>query len=303
MSFVSFPLALTLSALLPFAPRVDDKVPTTPRECVEEVKAYRMAEIFAVGYFDAPYIPKDEIEKKVSVRAKDCGDRFANTKVTGKQIDAMAQLAVLAGNDQAGRDLFAKRLAEPGITAREKALANFAAVQSFADATKPARIAIAEEYLKALDAMPAADAGEQAAYGHMTLANVYRLLGKYPEQITHGMQGLKTAQGATKQERMGMVLSGELISAFGDLAETYVTMTDGKAKIDAAADIMLKPTNTTDDPMIKDGLERAYKRAGMLGRVAPAIVANHWFNREAPPNGTMDPKGTVPHVVEFTMFG
>jgi len=302
MSFFSFPLTLALSALVPGGARVDDKIPTTPRECVEEVRAYRNAEIFAIGYFDAPYMPKDEIEKKVSVRAKDCGDRFASAKVSGKQLDALAQLAVLANNDQGGRDLFSKRLAEPGITVREKALAYAAAVQSFADHNKAERIPVAEDYLKALDALPTEEAGEHAALSHMRLANTYRLIGgKMKEQVDHSEKAIVILQPRLQIERAGVWV--DMVSTFGDLAEAYVSGPDSKAKIDAAADKLLNPVHK-DVPFIRQAFELAVKRAHMLGREAPNVYANHWFNvKEAPANGTLVLKGSIPHLVEFTKFG
>jgi hypothetical protein len=288
--------------MLPLAPGPDEKgVPTTPRECVEEVRAYRMAEIFAIGYFDAPYIDKKAIEKKVAVRAKDCEARFANQKIAGKQIDALAQLAVLGGNDQQGRDLFAKRLAEPNISVREKALALEAAVVSFADHDRADRGPIAEEYMKQLDALPKAEVLEQSSHAHMVLGNMYRLLEKTPEQVKHQYDAIAIAKNGTQQERYNLLLQG-MISNFGDLVEQYVGLPDAKEKIQAAADLLTKPVNP-DVFMVKDGFEKAVKRAWMLGRVAPAIQANHWFNRDAPPNGTLDPKGSVPHLVQFTMFG
>jgi hypothetical protein len=207
---------------------------------------------------------------------------------------------VLAGNDQEGRDLFTKRLAEPNITVREKALAFDAAVVAFADPDRPDRAPIAEEYMKQLDALPKSEALQQASHSHMVLGNMYRLQEKNAEQVKHQYEAVAIAKNGTQQERLG--LRDDMISNYGDLVEQYVGQPDAKEKIQAAADLLTKPVNP-DVFSVKDAFEKAVKRGWMLGRVAPAVQANHWFNREAPPNGTLELKGSVPHLVQFTMFG
>jgi len=290
-----------LAAMLPSLVMAQASVPTTPRECVEELRAYRMAEIFARGYFDAPYIPKDTIEMKVSVKANDCIARFPVADVSGKQIDALASIYVLSGQDDKGKELFAKRFADPNLKGREKSLAYLAGVKAFSDHNKPARIATAEEYMKALDALPAADAAEEIIGAHAIMANTYRLLEKYDDQIRHGMASLTVAQKATQFDRAANL--DPLISTYGDLAETYVARPDGKARIDEIAKIFSTPV-APDPADVKEGVDKAVQRGYMLGKPAPDIVANHWFNMDQPPaNNTMIVKGNVPHVLEFTQFG
>jgi hypothetical protein len=154
--------------------------------------------------------------------------------------------------------------------------------------------------MKALDALPKSDALQQSAHAHIILGNMYRLQGKTEEQIKHQYDAIVIAKPGTQQERYN--IWDVMVSNYGDLAEAYVMMPDGKAKIDAAADLLTKPVNP-DVPLVKEAFDKAVKRGYMLGRNAPAIQANHWFNREAPPNGTLDVKGSVPHLVEFTQFG
>lgn len=292
-------LAVGLVAAAPISLYAQTKVPTTPRECVEELRAFRMQEIFAVGYFDAPYIDKHAIEQKVSVKALDCTARFPIADTKGKQLDALAQIYVINHKDDVGRELFAKRLAEPGITVREKGLALAAAVTSFSDADYPARIEFAEKYMQDLDAL-GPEVAKEASGAHATLANTFRLVKNEAKQVQHGETAINIAQKLTVQERYQLL--DDLINTYGDLSEAYVQHPDSKAKLDAMSKVLTNPT-VVDNPMVKMGLQRAVERGYMLGKTAPDLFANHWFNREAPPNNTLSVKGNVPHVVEFTAFG
>jgi tetratricopeptide (TPR) repeat protein len=304
-------LALGMATALPFAlgAQATDSasatkatVPTTPRECVEELRAYRMAQIFAIGYFDAPYIPKKDIEQKVSVRAKDCENRFPLEQVSGKQLDALASIYAIGHDDAKAVEIFEKRLAEPNISVRDKGLAYAAAVQSFADHDLPDRIQTAEKYMKLLDGLPMDVSGQEAALAHSILGNTYRLIGKGAEEIAHDKKALVIAQKLTQQERAQLL--DELISTYGDLAEAYVGMPNAKAEIDSIADIAMHPTAQGGDVFyVKEGLDKAVKRGYLLGKTAPNLTSNHWFNVQAPPNGIMELKGNVPHIVEFTQFG
>jgi tetratricopeptide (TPR) repeat protein len=276
-------------------------VPTTPRECVEELRAYRMAQIFAIGYFDAPYIPKKDIEAKVSVRAKDCEARFPLEKVSGKQLDALASIYALGLDDTKAVEIFEKRLAEPNISVRDKGLAYEAAVRAFADHDRPERIATAEKYMKLLDQLPRDVSGQEAAAAHMVLGNTYRLIGKGAEEIQNDKTALVIANKLTQQERAQLL--DDMITTYNDLAEAYVGTPNAKAEIDSIAELATKPVNP-DVYMVKEGMDKAMKRGYLLGKSAPNIFSNHWFNIQTPPaNGIMELKGNVPHVVEFTQFG
>lgn len=278
-------------------------VPTTPRECVEELRAYRMAQIFAYGYFDAPYIPKKDIEAKVSVRAKVCEDRFPLETVKGKQLDALASIYAIGLNDAKAIEIFEKRLAEPGLSARDKGLAYAAAVTAFADQDRPERIPTAEKYMGLLDGLPRDVSGQEMATAHMVLGNAYRLIDKGQQEIQHDKTALVIANKLTQQERSQLL--NQLITTYNDIAEAYAGMPDPKPHIDSVADLLQKPVNP-DMGWIKEGFEKAVKRGYLLGKTAPNIYSNHWFNmanNEAPPNGTMLLKGNIPHVVEFTQFG
>jgi hypothetical protein len=288
-----------------FAPiglvNAQEVVPTTPRECVEELRAYRMSEIFALGYFDAPYIPKKEIEQKVSARAVDCEKRFPTDQVKGKQLDALAEIYALARHDDQAQAIFTKRLAEPGITIREKGQALNAAVKAFNTPDYPDRVPTAEKYLAQLNALPMAEAGKDIVDAHLDLANTFRLLGQQDKQVALSVKGLTLAKQLVSLDRGA--LQQDIISTYADMAEVYSTMPDAKAKLDAMAAIVNSPA-MPDPPMLKQGLTKAISRGYQLGKVAPGVYANNWFNRDAPPNGTLTfANSPIPNVVQFTRFG
>jgi len=288
-----------------FAPigyvQAQEVVPTTPRECVEELRAYRMSEIFALGYFDAPYIPKKEIEQKVSARAVDCEKRFPVESVKGKQLDALAEVYALARHDDQAQAIFAKRLAEPGITIREKGQALNAAVKAFNTPDYPDRVPTAEKYLTQLVTLNFDEAGKDIVDAHLDLANTMRLLGKQDRQVDLSIKGLTLAKKLVSLDRGA--LAGDIITTYADMAEVYSTMPDAKAKLDAMASIVNSPA-MPDPPMLKQGLTKAIMRGYQLGKVAPGVYANNWFNRDAPANGTLTfTNSPIPNVVQFTRFG
>jgi len=195
------------------------------------------------------------------------------------------------------------RLAEPGLSNRDKGLAYAAAVTAFADHDKPERIPTAEKYMALLDQLPRDVSGQEQATAHMVLGNAYRLIDKAQQQIQHDKTALVIANKLTQQERSQLL--NQLITTYNDLAEAYAGTPNPKPSIDSIADLLSKPVNP-DIGWIKDGFDKAVKRGYMLGKTAPNIYANHWFNmpnNEPPPNGTLVLKGSVPHVVEFTQFG
>jgi hypothetical protein len=213
----------------------------------------------------------------------------------------------LALHDEKARSIFEKRLAEPGISVRDKGLTYAAAVQAFADHNRPARIATAETYMKSLDALPQNVSGQEAAQSHMILGNTYRLVNKPADEIMNDKKGLEIAQKLTQQERAQLLIP-YLIDTYGDLAEAYVAEPNSKPRIDSIAVLVQKPVNP-DVPDVKMGLDAAVKRGYLLGKPAPDIFSNHWFNIDGldasvkPTSGTMALKGNVPHLVEFTQFG
>lgn len=304
-------LALGVVSALPLTLVAQATVPTTPRECVEELRAYRNAQIFSYGYFDAPYIPKKEINDKVSVKAKDCIDRFPVDQVKGKQLDALASIFAIGLQDAKAEEIFAKRLGESDLSVRDKGLALAEAVRAFTDADHPERIPTAEKYMKQLDQLPRDVSGQEAAASHMTLGNAYRLIGKGADEISNDKMALVIANKLTQQERSQLM--GQLITTYNDIAEAYIGTANPKPSIDSVADLLMKPVSFKDGspqpdvPWIKEGFDKAVKRGYLLGKTAPNIFSNHWYNIDKlatkPANGVMELKGNIPHVVEFTQFG
>jgi hypothetical protein len=163
-----------------------------------------------------------------------------------------------------------------------------------------ARVAEAEKYMKTLASLPRAEAAQEIIAGHAIMANTYRLLEQPENQIRHGFAMVSVAQAATPFDRAANL--DDMISTYGDLAEAYVILPDGKAKIDTIAKLFANPV-APDNIDVKEGVDKAVQRGYMLGKTAPDVMANHWFNMDAPPNNTMVLKGNVPHLVEFTQFG
>jgi hypothetical protein len=260
-----------------------------------------MAEIFALGYFDAPYIPKKEIEAKVSTKANECIARYKVEEVKGKQLDAYAEVHALAHKDAEAEAIFARRLAESGISVREKGQALNAAVRAFNTPDFPERIKLAEKYLAQLTALPIAEAGREIVDAHLKISNSYRLLGRTAEQIAVGLKGLTLAKQLASLDRGS--LSGDMISSYNDLAEAYTNLPDSKSKLDEMAKIVRSPA-MPDPPYMKHGFEKAIERGYMLGKTAPDVYANHWFNVPMPAEGKLKFAGQkTPWVVEFTQFG
>lgn len=275
------------------------EVPTSPAECVQELRAYRNKAIWAAGLW-APVLPKDSIAKSLVGRAEVCIARFPIEKTVGKQIEALGKIYVVANKDDIARQLFDKRSSDMKATVRERSLTLEAAVEAFADFQQPDRIPHAESYLKKLDAMDETTLVEKFN-GHRYLADTYRRLGQNDKLLLHAVEALRI-YGTMDQGDRSIPQQVYATFMYQDASEVYYDMPDRTQKMEHIKKLMLN-AKEEDFPGTKQELMYAVQRSDMLGTLAPTVVANHWINvPEAKQSQEFGKDGQI-RLVQFNAFG
>jgi hypothetical protein len=208
--------------------------------------------------------------------------------VKGLQLDAYGALLKLAGDEDNARRAFDRRLAEPHTSTADSATTFLAAVTAFNDTTNPTHLAVAEEYVKRLDALPRS-ASLWKCKAHAMLTMTHYALGNVPETGAHGMAMINAMRDIAYRSREQVWYS--IPGIYQALADMYRGQPDGDVKLAVVAQRLrasalppaeLVALDSTYDRIWKEGylslINMILESAARSFPPAPPMPAMAWMN-------------------------
>jgi len=327
-------VATPMMAQAPHASQAPSSAPITAAEQARGLSLYRLTGLVSddgqqhvTGRFRPNgdlSEPNDKLDGMIAQRAKQWVASLTSDSVKGIQQDPMGELFVATGHDEAAKQQFAARLATPGLSIEDKAYTLVLAVRVFGkEADSAARMRTALEYLATLDALPRRVAFEQFV-AHQALADAYFSAGHGPEVIKQLSKAFILVPDIPFENRHWQLGEpGSIGQSFISLADVLSGRPDGRARIDSVGE-WLKPytlptaallaADTKDSLAYKNGRMNSMGFAGVLqmvsriGRPAPDVIANHWWNTTVPTTPHAGPPGTkaksfADGVIRVTEYG
>jgi len=205
----------------------------------------------------------------------------------------MGQLAATAGQDAVAKQQFADRLATPKLPTADRVYTLQSAVQAFSsNGDDVSRMKTACDYLSALDALPKGSTELLLAQieARLAIATAYFLAGKGDAALPFYRDAFKRVSGVEFTFRNWNLYTG----AFIDFANVVSSLPNGRAEIDSTGARLLAlskipPELVAQNPDFWGPLgqqapffQGAITQTSMLGRRAPDIQAQYWYNAVAP---------------------
>jgi hypothetical protein len=218
----------------------------------------------------------------------------------------LAEVAALAGNDSAARRIFDARIAELASDPAQQSYAIYQLVATLADPTQDSarlarNVAIAEQYLKPLHALPASgykthndstSVLERQWRSEDTLIVAYGVLGDSARVVAHAKRALSYVPSLGLSERQGPLnmVYGQVVRAFAQTPEgrtqlaafstPFLAMTHrASTEIPATATENQRRYAASIEPQLQSEVREVAAWLALLNTPAPAIKANLWLNK------------------------
>jgi len=265
----------------------------------------------AISFRRMTTYPKDSMLSVAKASGSRWLQRLQAQPVTGIQLDPAGIIGVAAGREDYAKAQIAARLATPGLSLGDRAFTLLTAVQAFGRWEYPARLPVAEGYLKALDALGDAASPWQFE-ARAALANAYYFLGRSADVIRHGVQAMSLVGRMEFRDRWS--LFGVRKDLYVMTVEALTGLPDGRQQIDQL-NARLKPLAVTPPELI--ALDSSFYWFGVqyqaavqlfvtmserLGAVGAPIVANYWINRPTRDSALIPVNDGRIHVVEVATY-
>lgn len=285
-------------------------LPATAEHAPVDLRAYSTQISGDTAIFDRTLI--DSLRTQVAQRGEQWMARLTSPNappVEGLALDPAAQLAISLSDERAARHYFDERLKESGLSIDDKAYTLRKAISAFAELGDPAHMAVAESYLKQLDAMgPSVITAQYRA--HLVLAMTYEATGQTAHVTPHVQRAIELAKRMGYEDRWRWLYQ----FPYAMLADALAGQPNGRAQLDAISKTLLKTIEPTPAEIAADttrrlmrfpqeALQTEIRRYELLGLPAPPLQAHVWFNRpgstySATPTATSLADGKI-HVLEF----
>lgn len=218
----------------------------------------------------------------------------------------LAELAALAGNDSAARRIFDARIAELASDPAQQSYALYELVATLADPTQDSarlarNVAIAEQYLKPLHALPVSgyktrndstSVLERQWRSEDTLIVAYGVLGDSAHVVAHAKRALSYVPALGVSERQF-----PLNTTYGQVVRAFAQTPEGRTQLAAFSTPLLAmahrasteiPATATEnqrryaaniEPQLQSEVREVAAWLALLNTPAPAIKANLWLNK------------------------
>jgi len=240
---------------------------------------------------DLDRVPDALIDSALQARAKGWAASLSAAPTKGIQLDAKGEVEVAAGNDAVAREQFANRLATPGLSVDDRAFTLLTAVQAFGmSAANTARMRVAYEYVAQLDALPQSPSVAAIQFrAHQILAIVYYNAGNAAQSSAELRKAFADVPATPFLGR-----NDRIADPFWRYADIVSGMPDGRAQIDSMANYLLAqlqapPALLATNPgyqgvamYMTNRFKKLLVLTNHLGRQAPPIAAQFWFNTPRP---------------------
>jgi hypothetical protein len=296
---------------------------TPPITAAEEARGLRVYPITGLTSDDGRQrVPQAQLEDAIEQRAKGWFASLQNTPVTGMQLDPMGMLAVVAGQETLARQQFAARLATSHLSVAERAYTLLIATTAFGQSARDtSRMRIALEYLAQLDALPD-EALVTKFHGHGRIGRAYYMIGDGDAVIRHLTEAIALIPRIPFEQRLWSQSNGAG-EYFPVLADVLSGRPGGRAQLDTLSAVLRKAMRASPDLIAKDSVylwktlanvelfEGVLRMTEHVGRRAPAITANYWWNTSAPSTPSPVARGAtvktlddgIIRVMEYGHFG
>jgi len=305
------PLRLELPRLDPGARGVSTR-PITATEAAAQTSA-TYAEVMTRQPFRGDHYAIDSMRTAVSTASAVWLTRVLQSPTRGIQLDQAGRVGVAAGREPYAQQQIAARLATPGLSIGDRAFAIRTGVLAFSDFYAPARLPIAEQYMRTLDAM-----GDSAAAwryeAHASLIWTYYLLGRSADVIRHGDAAIALLERIPYQNRN--LFFGQVEEhVYSPTVEALTGQPDGRAHI-ARLNAQIRAAVTVPSALLTEDkdyqyVEGMYKQGASafitgnekLGTAAAPLIAHHWINRGSSDSATVSMNDGKIRVLEFAHTG
>jgi hypothetical protein len=296
--FVLLLASVAATAVFAQGPNGVGSRPITPAEQLRGVQLYGM--IGMANDDGTVRIPMPLLDSAVAQRAHRWVETLKAAPVIGIQLDPMGTLAVKVGQDGLAKQQFAARLTTFGLSTADRAYTYLQAIAAFsAHADNQERMRTALAYVPQLDAL-SNDVALEKFHARIILANAYFSVGDGTSVLKQLNEALPRFARLPFDERNW----GVMHATFVLLGNVLSGQPNGRAKIDSIAKwlagyVEAPPELAAKNPSYytyrsntnRGFFDNAVNLVGYLGRQAPDIEAQYWFNTDAPatPSG-LDPK-------------
>jgi len=268
------------------------------------------------------------LDSMIVQRAKGWAETLRASPVQGIQLDPTGRLFVVAGQDAEAKRQFATRLASPGLSLEDRAYTILLAIGAFTDKPQDTtRLSTAQGYLAQIDALPSKQVALAQFTGHVAVANAYYILGNTGVVTTQLSKAFSVVPDIPFAQRTwDMAMMGSVGQAFVTFADVLSAQPQGRATVDSVGKWLLQYTKAPQEVRARDTQDslavrlqefqtitftNVLKLVAYLGRPAPPIVANYWFNMQTPATTVADVPGAASlslddgniHIVEFGKHG
>jgi len=232
----------------------------------------------------------------------------------GIQVASYGMVNVIAQQDAIAQQHIATRLAIPGLSVADKGNTYRDAVLAFLIDNVPSRLAVAEQYMTALDAMGPRVATQQFV-AHRQLARAYYRRGQPADVIRHGHRAIACLAHMDFFDRSEMFAAPEGSPFYQEFVDALAGEPNGAQKI-AALNTTLTAAATPPPALLAPDSSYVWSTSGWLpnfqpklrvairvGTQAQNVVGNYWVNVPAP--GAMSDTSTMSvadghiHILEF----
>ncbi len=249
-------------------------------------------------------VPGSEVRGELRRRAQEWAASLAAAPGAGIQLDAAGELFISAGDITSAQAVFGKRLATPGLSLADSAYTLELAVGLFSRGGRAsgdtARLVIAKQYLKQLDALPTSISVAKFK-GHMSLAYTHYFRGDGAAAVAEALDALNVVKEVGFAERYDMMVAGDgraVPHALTMLGEIWSVDTTHRSILDSVGKHMLSLAKASPEQLANDTKRKTYAWAsgrwtedvqnamamnGLVGKPAPPLIGTHWYNTETPP--------------------
>jgi len=214
-----------------------------------------------------------------------------------RELMSLAALQIELGRDAEAQRNIERWLTTPGLSQRDSLLAFGTAMALFLRTfdetpTLPARVQIAREYLRRLEAMPRSAAATEVAGGRFLMLNAYVRAGQTDSALSAGLRGFQACRESPDWERRARCTTSEAIL---DLTLALSSQPHADARIDSLLTALRRELVVPQALLARDtalgrlapGLQYEFEQhVGVLrwfGHAIPPLVATHWLNHPTPP--------------------
>jgi hypothetical protein len=239
---------------------------------------------------DVLIYPKDSIAKATAAVVRQWLATLKADGIGALQLDSYGVLHVISDQDAKAKQIFDERLSKPGVPLSDAAFTLNTAVRAFADADKPARLPVAEQYMARLDALPKgpSDLGASAWQfrAHYALLRAYFLIGNTAAAVAHARRAMALVPDLFFPSRMAFYGGGLVYFTLAN----HLIATHDTAGLRAMERQLLSWTIPPDSLVAEDsafarmghkyagGLRAMMVLAAMLGQSAPDVRGTSWIN-------------------------